>query len=113
MHELSLCARIVEIIEEQAGREKFSRVTRVHLEIGALAGVEVEALRFGFDVATTGTAAAGAVLEISQPPGRAWCGRCRQDVQLRQRLDSCPRCGGYDLTVTGGDALCLKALEVS
>jgi hydrogenase nickel incorporation protein HypA/HybF len=112
MHEMSLCESVLQIMEAQARSQGFSRVHRVRLEIGALAGVELEAMRFGFEVVTRGTLADGAVLEIIELPGRAWCLECSRQVAVDRRYDPCPGCGGYSLRVTGGDELRIKDLEV-
>lgn len=112
MHEMSLCRSILQTLEEHAQRKRFSRVRQVRLEIGALAGVEIHALRFGFEAVTRDTLAEGATLEIIAVPGRAWCIACRRPVAVRQRFDPCPACGGHVLRITGGDELRIKDLEV-
>ena len=112
MHEMSLCASMVQIIEEQAREQGFSRVRRVWLEIGPLAGVEVAAMRFGFDVVTRGTLAENATLEILETQAEAWCMACSKQVPVSQRFDACPECGGFQLQVTGGEELRIKELEV-
>ena len=112
MHELSLCENIVQIIEEQAKIQGYSRVKTVWLEVGGLAGVETEALRFGFDVVTKNSVAEGALLEILTAPGLAWCMHCAETVAIEHRYDECPSCGGYQLQVSGGDELRIKELEV-
>ena len=50
MHEMSLCEGILQVLEDQAEVQQFSRVKAVWLEIGALAGVEPSAMTFSFDV---------------------------------------------------------------
>lgn len=112
MHELSLCENIRAIIEEQARSQQFSRVERVALEVGAFSGVEVEALRFGFDVAMAGSVAENAVLDIVEQAGSAWCLPCAQTVAISQRYDACPHCGSHQLQVTGGEELKIRELEV-
>ena len=112
MHEMSLCEGVVRILEDKAAEEDFSRVKTVWLEIGRLSGVEIEALRFGFDVVTRGTLADSARLEIIELPGKAWCLPCGQTVQVTQRYDNCPQCGSYHVQITGGDELRIKELEV-
>lgn len=109
---MSLCASMVQIIEEQAREQGFSRVRRVWLEIGPLAGVEVAAMRFGFDVVTRGTLAENATLEILETQAEAWCMACSKQVPVTQRFDACPECGGFQLQVTGGEELRIKELEV-
>ena len=112
MHEMSLCASMLQIIEEQARLQNFTRVRQVRLEVGALAGVEIEALRFGFEVMIHDTLVQGASLEIIELPGQAWCVNCKQPVEIDKRIDACPRCGDYRLQITGGDQLRIKDLEV-
>ena len=112
MHEMSLCESILGIVEDEAQRQGFKRVVRVRLEIGALAGVEIEAMRFGFDAVTRGSLAEGAVLEIIELPGTAWCLPCGRQVEVARRFDACPLCGGYQLQVTGGEAMRIRDLEV-
>lgn len=113
MHELSICESILNVIEDAARRDGFTRVSRVRLEIGRFAGVEIAALRFGFEVVTRNSLAEGATLEIDEPPGRAWCFDCSGTVTLSDRLAPCPRCGGARLQPTGGDDLRIKDLEVA
>lgn len=112
MHEMSICEGILQVIEEQASSQQFSRVKSVWLEIGPLAGVELDALRFGFDVVTRNSLADGAALEIIEMPGTAWCLECSKSVPIRQRFDACPDCGSFQLQITGGDELRIKELEV-
>ena len=71
MHELAIAEEVVALV---AARTEGARVTRVVLEIGRLCAVLPDAMRFCFDLATEGTAADGAELEILEIPGR---GRCR------------------------------------
>ncbi|MFZ1643607.1 MAG: hydrogenase maturation nickel metallochaperone HypA [Candidatus Contendobacter sp.] len=112
MHELSLCMELIRVIEDQSRRQPFRRARVVRLAVGALAGVEVEALRFGFAVAARGTLAEDAVLEIEQPPGQAACLDCGAVVEVRDREEPCPHCGGYFLRVRGGAELRVVELEV-
>ncbi len=112
MHEISLCEGVLQVIKDQAVRQNFSRVETVWLEIGGLAGVEIEAMHFCFDAVTRGSLADGARLEIIEIAGEAWCMQCRKKVWVSQRFDACPDCGSYQLQVTGGDEMKIKELEV-
>ena len=112
MHELALCESIRGIIETEAARQDFTAVRRVKLEIGALSGVEAEAMRFGFDVAMAGSVAEGAALEIVETPGSAWCMICSKPVAVNARYDPCPDCGSHQLQVTGGTDMKILELEI-
>ncbi|MCI4663040.1 MAG: hydrogenase maturation nickel metallochaperone HypA [Neomegalonema sp.] len=112
MHEMSICEAIRQTLEEQAKAQDFARVTVVRLEIGPLAGVEIEALRFGFDVVMRGSLAEKAALEIIETPASAWCMPCARTVAIEQRFEPCPICASHQLQVTSGDEMRIKELEV-
>lgn len=112
MHEMSIAESIVQIAEEAAARDGNARVRTVFVEIGALAGVELEALRFCWDAVTRDGRAAGAGLDITQTPGQAWCLQCSDTVALPAVFEACPRCGSYQVEVTGGTELRVREIEV-
>ena len=110
MHEMSIAESVLGIVEETARREGLARVKEIRLEIGRLAAVEVEALRFCFDVVMRGSLAEGAVLAIDETPGTAWCFACGGTVPLQARGEPCPRCGSAQLQVNGGTEMRVKDL---
>jgi hydrogenase nickel incorporation protein HypA/HybF len=112
MHELSLAAEIVRMVEESAQAERFQRVARLRLEVGALAGVEVSALRFALEACAASTCLEGAAVEIDEPPGRAWCAHCAEEVEILSRAEPCPQCGGYPVKSTSGFSLRVLELVV-
>lgn len=112
MHELSLCRYIIDIINEHVSNVSCSLVKKVTLETGELAGVDQGALRFGFDVTAKGTVAEGALLEIITIPGQAICDSCQKTVPISHYYDPCQTCGQFSLTVTQGDELRVKSMEV-
>jgi len=112
MHEMALAEDVLRIVEDAARREGLRRVRAVWLEIGQLASVEPEAMRFCFDAVTRDSVAAGARLEIVATPGAAWCAACSASVVLAALGDACPCCGGYRLRVTGGTEMRVKEMEV-
>lgn len=113
MHEMALCESLRAAMEEAAMRENFSKVQKVRLAIGRFAGVEIEALRFGFDVVMQGSLAEGAELIVLEEDGTAWCFDCSETVPLAHRFDPCPRCGGERLVPNGGTDMRIKDLEVT
>jgi hydrogenase nickel incorporation protein HypA/HybF len=113
MHEMAICESILGILKEQARAQHFDTVKRVCLEIGPLSGVEIEALKFGFDVVTRGSLAESAALEIIETRASAWCMPCGETVAIADRFDACPKCGSHQLQVTAGEELRIKELEVN
>lgn len=53
MHELSLAGGILRVLEQTRERDPFERITQLRLEVGVLAGVEIESLRFALSSIAT------------------------------------------------------------
>src|SRR5262245_5136218 len=108
MHELSIAEEVVAIaVRRSAG----ARVSRIVVEVGKLSGVLPDALRFCFELAAEDTAAAGAVLDIVETPGRARCTACGAEVLLDRPFGRCA-CGVTDLEWLAGDELKVREMEV-
>jgi hydrogenase nickel incorporation protein HypA/HybF len=112
MHEMTLMGEVREIVVQAAKAHQFTRVKTVVLEIGRLSGVQVEAMRFCFDVVMEGTPAAEAKLEIEELPGVAWCDRCAREVEITSRVEPCPHCHGMPGRILGGTEMRVKGLAV-
>jgi len=112
MHEMSLAGGILRVVEQAQAREHFARVSTLRLAAGALAGVELSALRFALEATAPGTLLDGARIEIDQIPGRAFCMGCGETVTIASRTDDCPLCGSARLTPTGGMELKVVDLVV-
>jgi hydrogenase nickel incorporation protein HypA/HybF len=112
MHEVSLAGGILQVVEQARARDPFERVTQLRLQAGALAGVELSALRFALESLAPGTCLADAVIEIDELPGAAWCMQCCKSVPIFSRLDLCPLCEGAQLQATGGTELKVVDMRV-
>lgn len=112
MHEMSLAEGVLQLIEDSSKKEHFSRVKTVWLEIGELAGVEVEAMRFCFDAVVRDSIAHEAKLVVIETPGQAWCLHCAEVVHVQALFDACPKCGSHQVQVTGGNEMRVKELDV-
>jgi len=112
MHEMAICESLVQVLEREATLHNFNRVRTVFLDLGPYSGVEIEALRFSFDVVARGTLAEAATLDITEQPATAWCLACSKTVVRADRLAPCPDCGSYQLQSDGGDELTIRQLEV-
>jgi hydrogenase nickel incorporation protein HypA/HybF len=108
VHELALMDGVVRAVAE---RVDGGRVTRVRLEVGRLAAVVPDAMRFCFEVCARGTALEAAALEIEEVPGRARCRSCGAELEVPDPLAFCA-CGGADLELLAGMELRIKEVEV-
>ncbi|HTZ45745.1 MAG TPA: hydrogenase maturation nickel metallochaperone HypA [Jatrophihabitans sp.] len=108
MHELAIAESMVDAVLEHTGT---AEVRAVRLEVGTLAGVLPDALRFCFELAADGTPLAGAQLDISEPGGLAHCRHCGADFGVDGLILLCP-CGSADVRVLSGQQLRILSVEV-
>ena len=114
MHEVGIMQSAMEIVIERARSAGARQVSSIALRIGALSGVEPEALRFAFDVVTRGTMAEGATLEINAVPARARCAPCSLDYDVTVGfIFICPQCGGFSGHLLQGRELELSRIEMN
>ncbi len=99
------------MVEAVVDRVGYEHVAAVHLEIGALAGVDLDALRFCFEVCTKDTTLAGAELDIRTVEPRARCKSCGAEHVPRSFASPCP-CGSFDRELLAGDELRLVEVEI-
>ncbi len=112
MHEMSLAESVLQIIEDTALKQGYTRVKTVWLEIGQLACVEQESLRFCFDVVMRDSVAHQARLEIIEMAGQGRCAQCLIEMPIAALYQACPNCGSYEIQVTAGDEMRVKEIEV-
>ncbi len=110
MHEMSIACSIVDIAAEQARAAGAERVNTVEIEVGSLAGVELESLRFCWDAARRGLAGA-AELVVHEIPGRGYCPRCELETDVDFHVALCPECDG-GLSILQGRELRVRCLNV-
>jgi hydrogenase nickel incorporation protein HypA/HybF len=96
------------VCEHAAGR----RVHSVRLRVGALCGVVPDSMEFCFGLATEGTVADGARLDLDVQQGSARCRSCGAEFVLPDLILLCP-CGSADVEVLAGRELRILSMEVS
>ncbi len=112
MHELSLMDRVRELALAQAEGHGASRITAIRLRIGALAGVDPDALRFAHEVVMAETIAAGSQLELELVAARCQCAPCGAPFEAMDGVCICPRCGAISGELLQGRELELASLEL-
>lgn len=110
MHEYSLIQALLERVDAAARQHGATRVERLRVRVGELAGVERELLASAYELARTGTCCAAAELELLDEPARWECGRCGAAI-ARGAVLRCGECGA-PARLAGGDAIVLERLEM-
>jgi hydrogenase nickel incorporation protein HypA/HybF len=113
MHELAMACELVEIAEQAARAAHAQSVTTVRLRLGAFAGVEREALLFGYDAATRGTLLQGSYLLIEDVPLVVACDDCGISSQPPSlQMLTCPNCGSEHTHIISGQEIDIVGVEI-
>ena len=110
MHEMSIASNILEIAErEMDGHRHLLSIT---VEIGELAGVEIEALKFCFQAIRESSNYPELELYIQKVPGEGECEQCGNKVGMEELYALCPDCGSFSVRPVRGRELKVTSIEV-
>ena len=112
MHEIGLMQRMVEVTLDRAAGAGARHVQRVTVRVGAESGVVPDVITFAFEVATRGTIAEGAELQIEDVPIACFCATCALEFAPIDALHECPRCHRLGAEVRRGREFELVSLEI-
>lgn len=112
MHELSLAAGILDIVQHNVLAADAARVRAVRVRVGEMAGVVPDSLAFCFAAIVADTPYATAFLEIDRVPAEAACGECGCVTGLPGTQFVCPACGALGLAIRCGEELQVVDVEL-
>ncbi len=112
MHELSLAMSIVDTATSEVRRHSGKEVESIVLEIGVLAGVEMDSFNFAWPMAVKDSVLKNAELTVHRIPGKAVCQDCGCAFEKKQLFDACPKCQSYFTSITQGKELKIKSLTI-
>jgi hydrogenase nickel incorporation protein HypA/HybF len=110
MHEFSVASSLLRMVEGHARARAATRVVRVHVRIGAQAGVEPDLLCSAWQRVSERSAAAGAELVLHAVPLRWECRACAT-LLAPEAVPCCPACGG-PASLASGFELVLERVEM-
>ncbi len=110
MHEYSIVSALIGRVEALAAERHATRVHRLSVRIGELAGVETGLLRTAYDTFRERTVCEHAALDIHIVPARWTCRRCGADIPrgARLRCTACER----PAQLAEGDEIILDQIEM-
>jgi hydrogenase nickel incorporation protein HypA/HybF len=112
MHELSVCLALIEQVERIVGEHDARAVTNIVLDIGPLSGVEPALLRHAWPLASAGTVADAAKLQIETAEVVVTCTQCESDSTVAANRLLCAACGDYRTRIKSGDEMLLRRVEL-
>ena len=121
MHEFAFAYDIFKVAEATAIKHGAKRITEVLLEIGELTLIVPDLLRRSFEMATAGSIAEGAYLNIQVLPGRIRCRECNkissvtlsEESQLTgNQLFRCQHCESPNTEIIDGKKANVKNIKI-
>ena len=112
MHELSVCQGLLKQVSQIAAEHNASKVEKIYLQIGPLAGVEAELLQAAFPIARRNTLAEQAEMFIQAMPVQVRCKTCHEISEARLNNLTCAACGDWQTELLSGDELLIERVEM-
>ena len=102
MHEVGIARSVIDAAF--AAVPDGGTLSGVTVSIGPMSGVVADSLQFGFEVASKGTPAEGAELEIVEVPLVIHCATCDKRSEIDDvSVLRCPECAGAVNVVSGNE----------
>lgn len=108
MHEFGLCEGVLRAVQARAAGRP---VAAIRVRCGVRHAVDPEAMAQAFGLVAEGTEAAGAAVEVVTVPVTVTCRDCENASESTDQLAVCPRCGGANIHISGGDELVLESIR--
>jgi hydrogenase nickel incorporation protein HypA/HybF len=112
MHELSLAQALVDEVERIRIKEKAVGILSVTVVIGALSGVNREALEFVFPMVAEGTCLERAALEIHETPAGVRCEACGRETRPDLAFFRCGECGSSRVRIVKGREFLIQSVQI-
>lgn len=112
MHELFATQAILEKALAEAAGEHATRITDLHLVVGALSSYADDSVRFYWDEISKGSIAEGARLHFRRVPAELQCMACFTPYRPEADEIRCPSCGSSGAKILAGEEFYLESLDV-
>lgn len=113
MHEMSIIVNVLDIAAAEARDAQAKTINTIEIDVGALAGIEVESLLFCFETARKSIPeTTNAKLNIQHIAGQAYCDQCAKNVPADFFVAICPHCGKGGLEIVTGRELKVRSINV-
>ncbi|MHB8781658.1 MAG: hydrogenase maturation nickel metallochaperone HypA [Candidatus Geothermincolia bacterium] len=112
MHEMAVTESILSICLKHAEANHATRIRKVNLVVGELAGIVDQSVSFYWEMLAKETIATGAELVFRRTEVRASCAACGKDFKVKEFDLTCPECGEGGCELTSGREFRVESIEV-
>jgi hydrogenase nickel incorporation protein HypA/HybF len=110
MHEFALAQDIIETISRSVGAN-LEKITAIDIDVGEFSGVVADSLEFGLTIVLEDKHLSHVKMNITTVPGTAVC-ECGHQYQIKDILESCPRCRSFNRKITSGADVIIRSVEI-
>ena len=103
---------IIDLANEEAGKQDATAIEEIVLDIGELSGVEMMSFEFAWDQAVRGTILETTKRTINHIPGTGKCLDCGTIFPMHRFFDPCPSCGEHLVKVISGKEMRVKTVTL-
>lgn len=113
MHELGIAVQVVESAVSSIPHSLQGQpVKKVTLDIGKMAGITADSLKFCFEIVSKGTVFETAELVINEIPVTAKCRSCLSEWVISEPYFFCEKCGNSNIIIETGRELLIRSIEI-
>lgn len=112
MHELSIAAAILELVEKEAALRESARFVTVGVRLGELSGVDADSLSFAWEAIVKDTSRENLRLKIDLIPWVNRCEQCAHEFRVLEYQTQCPACRELRTRLLSGNELDIAYIEV-
>ncbi len=112
VHELTITSELVSLLLAEFDHRKLNEIKRVNLVIGDLTGIEIECIKFYFEILSEGTSIQGTHLCIETQKSKYKCQKCSHIYERYGFSFDCPRCYSNGIMIEDGTSIFIKSMEV-
>jgi len=110
MHEFALAQDIIETISRSVC-ENLEKITAINIDVGEFSGVVVDSLEFGLSVVLQDKKLSQVQINLTTVPAAAAC-ECGHQYQIKDILESCPKCQSFNRKITSGADVIIRSVEI-
>lgn len=107
-----MCQALLVEVADIAAAHGAHGVQTVRLRIGPLSGMDAALLETAWPLASAGSVAQGAQLQVENLPVRVRCRDCDAESAAEPSCLLCGACGGYRTQLLSGDEMLLVGVEL-
>ena len=112
MHEMSIALSIIDLASDQAMKAEANQIIEIELDIGAISGIEVEALNFALEIAVKDTILETARVKINRIKAGSECLECGHIFDFEGFIDHCPKCKEVNTKIVKGREMQVKSILI-